>query len=715
MKLIFTIFGLVLSCTMLNAQELAKVEYFIDGDPGSGNAVFEPVTGIDTGNLTLIINTTNLPHGLHSFSARSIDDSSDVSLTATTYFVKINFPVDSINRVEYFIDGDPGIGNATPVALSSTIDTSFSFSINTTALLSGLHALYVRSITQMGQSSFSEVFYFIKNPIVSKNFEKGEYFFDSDPGFDMATSFNLSGTNAVNKIIPISIPNLSSGMHSLFVRTKDNYDWSATSSYQFVKIPSSSTTLQSGEYFFDSDPGFDQAFPFAVTGDNVQNQVIPITVNNLTSGMHYLFVRTRDDLGWSRTAAYPFVKVETNVESYLQCEYFIDVDPGVGDAHTVGFGATNLTAITVPINTTDLSLGAHTLFVRSQDGDGRWSLTASINFFKIVVQNEFGRLEYYFDQDPGYGLGTIIPLEGIDTTGLVFQANTAALSSGLHTLSVRSQSEVGSWSLNQTIIFVKIPVKSQKMVRGEYFFNDVLSPGNGNSFELFSADTTVIFSPNIAGLDNGLNYLFYRSLDDNGNWSQLVVKPFFKHPDGNVHLIKIEYFMNADPGFNNASVISLPPVTDTLGLTMNVDISGLTFGYHKFSVRAFDSKNNWSLTRTIEFAKYCQDSIILIDVFVPDSFYQAATNIRSNETMNPVSTTFKSTEIDLLPGFEVPLGVLFTTESGICPTKPASAGLNSGGQNSVDRTVLCDCPETNCICNENQSLIKTIIPKRVKQ
>ena len=51
----------------------------------------------------------------------------------------------TISQVEYFIDNDPGIGNATPLSITPGNEVTASFSFPVTSLTDGFHYLSVRA------------------------------------------------------------------------------------------------------------------------------------------------------------------------------------------------------------------------------------------------------------------------------------------------------------------------------------------------------------------------------------------------------------------------------------------------------------------------------------------------------------------------------------------------------------------------------------------
>ena len=139
-------------------SNIVKAEYFFDTDPGFGNATDVPVTpGTDVQNVAFAANISTLSIGVHSFFIRSKDASGKWSITNQRILYKptpaSGFPPAIITNVEYFIDTDPGFGNAVPVVANPAPDIAdFITPINISGLSVGNHKLYMRSRTITGWS-----------------------------------------------------------------------------------------------------------------------------------------------------------------------------------------------------------------------------------------------------------------------------------------------------------------------------------------------------------------------------------------------------------------------------------------------------------------------------------------------------------------------------------------------------------------------------------
>ena len=194
----------------------------------------------------------------------------------------------------------------------------------------------------------------------------------------------LNVTPAADGTFPFTanITGLAVGYHKLYIRTKDsNGKWSFTGRKNVEVFASDTkTTLVSGEYFIDADPGFGNANSVTVVSpDSVILQNFTAATSGLSVGYHKLYGRMKDNLGgWSQTFRRN-IEVYKNDTNYItKAEYFFKTDNGYGTASTVLLSppATDSTySFNIPLS--EIPQGADTLFVRVQDSsENKWSLTA---------------------------------------------------------------------------------------------------------------------------------------------------------------------------------------------------------------------------------------------------------------------------------------------------------------------------------------------------
>ena len=138
----------------LEAQtKIIKAEYYIDTDPGFGKAIAIPFpTGTDIPNLIFNPDITTVEAGLHQLHIRAMDADDSWSLNNTFSFSKINVnhvgtlaPAANIIKAEYYIDKDPGLGNAINIPFSPGTDLSnLVFNPDITRVQAGLHQLRIQ-------------------------------------------------------------------------------------------------------------------------------------------------------------------------------------------------------------------------------------------------------------------------------------------------------------------------------------------------------------------------------------------------------------------------------------------------------------------------------------------------------------------------------------------------------------------------------------------
>jgi hypothetical protein len=128
-----------------------RAEYFIDTDPGVGNGISITVPG-GSSTFSVSISTAGITNGRHLLYIRTRSNGGTWSLYEPREF----FVQGPIGRAEYFFDIDPGVGNATPVNISTIDDLSFNTSIIVPALPDGTHYLYLRIREESGTWSLYE-------------------------------------------------------------------------------------------------------------------------------------------------------------------------------------------------------------------------------------------------------------------------------------------------------------------------------------------------------------------------------------------------------------------------------------------------------------------------------------------------------------------------------------------------------------------------------
>ena len=295
------------------------------------------------------------------------------------------------------------------------------------------------------------------------------------------------------------------------------------------------------EWYLDADPGYGNATPLSFTpAPSVANLLINIDVQPLQQGVHVVGVRSRDVNGaWSHDNSWIFLKPYTNtgatpLPNITRVEWYMDNDPGYGNATAIAISpATDLANLNIPLDLVPLQQGVHIVGVRSRDINGAWSHDNKWVFLKpyantgAIPQPNITRVEWFLDNDPGYGNATPVTLSAAqDIAGLTIPLDLTALPQGVHMVGVRSRDANGSWSLDNKWIFLKpysgiAATPQPQVVRMEYFIDTDPGYGNGTPVTITAATdiASLIVEADISTVINGAHKLGIRTKDANGAWS----------------------------------------------------------------------------------------------------------------------------------------------------------------------------------------------------
>jgi hypothetical protein len=388
--------SLLLSMAAYTQPNINRVEWYVDTDPGYGNATPISISaGPNLSNLNFSVNIVPLSEGVHIVGVRSRDANGAWShdnkwLFVKPYSINNNTPVPNINRVEWFVDNDPGYGNGTPVTISPGADlNSLGFTVNFGPLSEGVHIVGVRSRDANGSWSHDNKWLFVKpystnanTPV--PNINRVDWYVDNDPGYGNATSISISpGADLPGLGFQVNIPPLNEGVHIAGVRSRDaNGSWSHDNKWLFVKPYSFNSTqtpnITKVEWYLDTDPGYGNGTQVAITpGTNLSGLSFTQNLNGLAPGAHIIGVRSQDAKGaWSHDNKWLLIKPFSSQPARLisQVEYYLDTDPGYGNGVPVALtAANNISGKEIIANISGLNIGKHYIFFRSRDDQKTWS------------------------------------------------------------------------------------------------------------------------------------------------------------------------------------------------------------------------------------------------------------------------------------------------------------------------------------------------------
>ncbi|MEO7312027.1 MAG: hypothetical protein ABIX01_16615 [Chitinophagaceae bacterium] len=223
------------------------------------------------------------------------------------------------------------------------------------------------------------------------------------------------------------------------------------------------------EYYIDTDPGFGLGTAITTSGTATEkNGSFTLDLTALSNGVHIVGARTQDANGaWSHDNKWLFAKLggallETTVPNLVRSEYYVNTDPGfgLGTAITTTGSATDKNG-SFTLDITGYPLGVTIVGVRSQDANKAWSHDNKWLFAKVPPENTLPtitRLEYYLDNDPGFGKATPVAITNTNNLpGIVLNANITGLANGKHKIYYRTQDANGAWSHDNVDSFTLSP------------------------------------------------------------------------------------------------------------------------------------------------------------------------------------------------------------------------------------------------------------------
>ncbi|MEO1434996.1 MAG: LamG-like jellyroll fold domain-containing protein [Bacteroidota bacterium] len=448
---------------------MEELEYFFGADPGLGQGTSVSLPIVQDASTTFSVDLSGLTEGIHSLSVRARNEAQVWSQTTLWQIYKLQ-PQNqqaNINKIEYFIDTDPGLGNGFDIPVTPATDiNNLSVNLDVSGLSLGFHSINVRSRTATGEWSHTNQFLFYKVPAPNglANIEAVEYFIDLDPGFGNGTALSgiTLGTD-ISKNFTLNLNGLDEGFHTLFLRAKDELgQWSHAAPWFVYKLPNagSEPDIVEAEYFWDTDPGIGNAtsVPNISNAEDINGQTFSVDLSGLTDGFHVLQVRSKDENGvWSHTNKWLVYKLPdaANQPDIVEAEYFWNADPGFGNGQVISGLTANVDVNTLDFNIdiSSLNLGFNVLNIRSKDANGIWSHTNKWLVYKVEdasARPDIVEAEYFIDSDPGIGLGTSIDLpDATDIANETIVADLTGLPIGDHQLFIRTKDGNGVWTLTQ--------------------------------------------------------------------------------------------------------------------------------------------------------------------------------------------------------------------------------------------------------------------------
>ena len=304
------------------------------------------------------------------------------------------------------------------------------------------------------------------------------------------------------------------------------------------------------------------------------------------------------------------------------------------------------------------------------------AMIISVSTNVLAQSTDIIQMEYFFDTDPGFGNGTPVPVTAGSVTSTTFDIDISALEPGFHKVCFRVQDGNGNWSINNfKNIFVKDEPASNPpvdIVGMEYFFDTDPGFGNGTPVPVTAGSVaSTTFDIDISGLEPGFHKVYFRTQDENGDWSISNFKNVFvtDEPASNplVDIVAMEYYIDSDPGFGNGINVPLGPDT-IIDATVDLDVSGTSAGPHDMYLRVMDANHSWSLINISPF----EVSEVTLTALLEGPFNGTAMNtalnssgnLPLNQPFNVAPWNYSGTEsVGSIPGADIVDWVLLETRN----------------------------------------------------
>jgi Secretion system C-terminal sorting domain len=320
-------------------------------------------------------------------------------------------------------------------------------------------------------------------PAAVSNIVKAELFSGNiDPDFGNATNLPVPNTTDVTVTnVTVTIPSLPNGVQTFYLRTLDaTGKWSITNyknyfvgGVNYPPAPIAENNIVNAEVFAgNADPGIGNATPLVLpTGIDVTATNTTVTIPALSNGVQTFYLRTLDATGkWSITnyqnyfvGGFGYPAAPAALSNIVKAEYYTGAtDPGIGSASPLPIPTgTDVTTGTVNITIPALANGNQSLFIRTLDANGKWSVT---NFKDYTVgifgypltpsaPPSIGNVEYYIGTDPGFGNGTPITFAAsadVQLTNIPITIS-GTLPNGTYVFHIRSKQN--PWSIDNAKTF----------------------------------------------------------------------------------------------------------------------------------------------------------------------------------------------------------------------------------------------------------------------
>lgn len=378
----------------------------------------------------------------------------------------------------------------------------------------------------------------------------------------------------------------------------------------------------------------EQLKPFAATNNNTAPPSA-ISLAGVQSGVHQLYIKVIATDGKPSIFAIGNFYMEgnnlyqnapspaTNINQYA---FYIDTVNNANE-QVRPFTATNNNAVApTPISLTGVLPGVHQLYGKVLATDRKPSIVNFGNFY-IEGDNRYqnpppaatniNQYSFYIDSVSNVN-EQLKPFAATNNNTVApTPINLTGVTSGVHQLYAKVTSSdgkpsifnLGNFYMNGDNLYQNTPAAAANINRYEFYIDSVTSI---NSQPVsFTAGLTNV-SPNVnvdlTAVLPGVHQMYARVFDVNNkpsivNLGSFLMDQIFRYqnaPTAAPTVSTMEYFIDTDPGFGNATPVTFTAAADIANLSISATgTSSLNSGPHYFYIRS--KQNPWSSTAVVPF------------------------------------------------------------------------------------------------------------------
>jgi PKD repeat protein len=398
-------------------------------------------------------------------------------------------------RYEYWFDAN--VAGAQQIQVPPQWNPDFTLQPDVSMLTEGLHTLYFRSQDSTGL--WSPVFSakFLKQPFVASagsGLSQIEYWFNQ--AYTAKTTYGIQPANQLDRPDTITMESLSSGMHTLRFRVRNEQGiYSSVFSANVIRqesAPSGSHELASLECWFDRNHLSKQIIP--VNASMNFDSILAYPVMPISEGLHSLHLRaiTKGEKRSSVQTVH-FIKLPHSSSAsgdLATFEYWTDSGYNSRSILPLPTGKLNLLIDTI-INPQAFSRGMHTLYVRLIDDRGMPSPVAAHSFIKHDLSNggsanEITSISLRLQGDT-VGLALIPAFQPGKNIELITQANLAQKPTASYLVQCNIMDASGLYAQVLVDTFFKSAIPDAQINASQILFCD--SGTVSFSSQIFDADS----------------------------------------------------------------------------------------------------------------------------------------------------------------------------------------------------------------------------------